>query len=47
MELDENNNLKAIIGEPENENLGGEEISIADNDLEFSWLAVSYVIVKI
>lgn len=36
VKLDENNNLYAVVGEPEDENLKGEEISIADDDIEFA-----------
>lgn len=36
VELDENNNIYAVVGEPEDEALKGEEISVADGDLEFS-----------
>lgn len=36
VELDENNNLVAVVGEPEDERFQTEEISIAENDVEFS-----------
>jgi hypothetical protein len=36
VELDENNNLYAVVGEPVDEALKGEEISIVDGDIEFA-----------
>ncbi len=36
VELDENNQLIAIVGEPEDEDLREEEIMVADNDIEFA-----------
>ncbi len=36
VELDEKNNLVAVVGEPEDESLQAEEISIAEGDVQFS-----------
>jgi len=42
VELDEKNNLIAIVGEPEDENLREEEISIADGDIEFAMVSCAW-----
>lgn len=42
VELDEKNNLVTVIGEPENENLREEEISIADGDIEFAMVSCAW-----
>lgn len=36
VELDENNNLFVVVGEPEDQSLQSEEITIADGDVQFS-----------
>lgn len=42
VEIDENDNLIAIVGEPEDENLREEEISIADGDIAFSMVSCAW-----
>jgi hypothetical protein len=42
VELDENNNLYAIVGEPVDEALKGEEISIVDGDIEFAIVSCAW-----
>jgi hypothetical protein len=36
VELDENNNLYAVVGEPEEEAFQSDEVTICDNDIQFS-----------
>lgn len=36
VELDEKNNLRAVVGEPEDETLQAEEVTISDGDIQFS-----------
>ncbi len=42
VELDDNNQLISIVGEPEDENLSEEEITVADNDIEFAMVSCAW-----
>lgn len=42
VELDKDNNLTAVIGEPEDEALHSEEITIADGDVAFSMVSCAW-----
>ncbi len=42
VEIDENNNLMAVVGEPENYELREEEVSIVDDDLEFAMVSCAW-----